>query len=152
MIVDHLYHLLNFFRHLLERGGLPYTHQRAPQRTVSLHRIGLCNEKDGVAHIPGGKLSPILVELDALTQSDSPTLTIGSHGPLLGQLRNVRPGVAINTDEVFQGRTLIEHATTALQPGKVGVPPQRCHSNDQPLQLSLSRRLRPGHGQEPTQP
>ena len=68
-------------------------------------------------------------------------LPSGSHLPLLGQFGNVRPGVAVNADEILQGRPFIELATAALQPGKVGIPAQGRDGDPEPLQL---RRLADG--------
>src|SRR5437762_13504514 len=98
-----------------------------------------------MAYVLSRELPPLLVEFHALAQPESPALAIGGHLPLLSQFRNVRPRVAVNPNEVFQGRPLIEHATAALQPGKVGVITQGCDSHDQSLQLPLGWRLRPGN-------
>ena len=45
---------------------------------------------------------------------------------MLSQLRDIGAGLAINTDEILQGGSLIQHAAPALQPREIRVPPQRC--------------------------
>src|SRR5215468_6195503 len=86
--------------------------------------LGLDHQKDRVADILGRKEAPLLVKRDALAQVEGPAFAIWGHRPLLSQFRYIAAGVTIDPDEVFQSRSLIEHATAALQPGEIGVPPQ----------------------------
>src|SRR2546430_74716 len=61
--------------------------------------LRLRDEKDGMPHISGRELPPVLVECDALAQLDSPGLAIRGHLPLFGQLRDVCARVAIDPDK-----------------------------------------------------
>jgi hypothetical protein len=122
MIINDFYPFLDFLRGLRARVVLRNAQEATPQSPVSLHGLWLGNQEDRMADIFGRELAPLVVELHTLTQRDLPIFAIRRHLPLLGQFGNVRPRVAVNTDEIFQGWSFIEHATAALQPGKVRIP------------------------------
>src|SRR4029453_5199809 len=84
------------------------------------------------------------VELDALAEGDGPAFAIGSHLPLLRQLRNIGPGATVDADEELQGRPFIQVAAAGVEPREVGVPAHGRHGDPQPLQFPFRWRGRSG--------
>src|SRR5262245_6930739 len=108
VVVAEFHALFDFPEHFLDSIGLAYPHDRPPDAGIARGRLGLGDEKDRMAHISSGELPPVSMKWNALTQGDSPVFTIRRHDPLLGQLGNVCPGVAVNTYEVFERWPLVE--------------------------------------------
>src|SRR5438128_9825812 len=66
VVVNGLHALFDFPGHLLYGVCLRHPHHIPPEARSSRYGLRLGDEGDRVAHISGGKLSPMLVEFDAL--------------------------------------------------------------------------------------
>jgi hypothetical protein len=66
VVVNDLHTLVSFLGHLFYGVSLRHPHHGPPDTRITLHRLRLGDKEDRVAHVPGGKLAPMLVEFDAL--------------------------------------------------------------------------------------
>src|SRR5262249_7088032 len=132
--MDDLHHLRHFLHHSIDGVRLLDAEQGAPLARVGLHRLGLGEEEDGMPHVFGRELAPMVVELDALAEGDGPAFGIGSHLPLLCQLRNIGPGAPVDADEELQGGPFIQVAAAGVEPREVGVPTHGRRGDPQSLQ------------------
>jgi len=91
-----------------------------------------------VTHVSGRELTPLFVELDSLAERDRPRLGVGAHRPLLSQLGDVGPGIAVNAHKELQGRPFIQVAAARIEPGEV-VPAHGRNGDPQPLEFPWRR-------------
>ena len=116
----------------------------APVIGVGQQSVFASEHTGAVKNVAGGKLPPVVVELNSLSQIESPASAIFGQFPICRQLRNPDVLLGVNIDQHFHYQVHLLVVVNRAAPGEVGLAGRWVNSDDQGIDFDVALLLGDG--------